>query len=380
MGTTRLWDKEEDYKKLGLKPGEVQLFESGRIIPAGRPGSEVWYFDAILDCGTKITLGCRTKTAFATDLPDAPPFAGLTLTDPDGNVITDFTSSEDYSFSSEKCDIKIGKHRITGDHKIYNLHLEAATKENAPSTVDGLEVNAAGGTGAELTFEALVEPFRQDTGRIILDENPDLFMAWIPIPSMKVSGELTIGGVTRKVTGTGYHDHRVMGVNDLYGWHHWVWGRQTLKDYSLVIYNIVSAEPYGFTQVPLFALYDNKTGKIIFQNNGSMEREIQEFSFDESTQKNWPKVIKYTLKDGSKTVEYTLKWKDILETRDFYAALPPEAQKALDERKMKPAYMRFFSQGNLKITDNDKVICDVSGDMIYEIAYNGLPDERAKFC
>jgi len=304
------------------------------------------------------------------------------MTDPEGKVFTDFTSSDDYSFSSEKCDIRVGKHRITGDHKIYNLHLEAEVKGNEISSLDAVEVNAAGATAADLTFEALVEPFRQGTGRIVLDENPNLFMGWIPIPSMKVSGEITTEGVKRKVTGIGYHDHRVMGVNDMFGWHHWVWGRQTLKDYSLVIYNIVSAEPYGFEQVPLFALYDNKTGKIIFQNNGTMVREIPESFFDKQTLRNWPKVIKYTLKDGSKTLEYTLQWKDILETRDFYAAAAadPNAKKALDDRNVKPAYMRFFSQGSLKIKEGDKVICDDSGEMIYEISYNGVPDDRADFC
>lgn len=378
MSTARFMEQTEDYEKLNMVPGVINVWEDGRQSVEGKSGSEVWYFDAILDDGSKFVGGFRTKPATASENPDDIPLMVVTVTDADGTVYSDtatYSPSESF-ISKEKCDFKCGPHSVSGDLKDYQIHIapidHTKTKEQ---TIDGLTCTALKGVGVNLYFHAEVKPFRHGAGRTVFGEDDSQFSSWLCIPRMAVEGTITVNGEERKVHGMGYHDHRCMAINDMKAWHHWLWGRQTFEDYTVVIYDLITSEAFGFVEIPLFAIYD-KNGNIIFDNDGTMVRDITEMSWEEKSRKEYPKVITYHMKKEDVEIQYSLNWKEILEVREMYWSLPEQQRAIFDQMGIQVSYNRYYSEGSLKITEKDQVT-ERSGNMIYEFAYVGKPDDSA---
>lgn len=91
-------------------------------------------------------------------------------------------------------------------------------------------------------------------------------------------------------------------------------------------------------------------------------------------------------------------WKELFELRDTYGNASANQEEALERAKkagltdmdkvvggtkelfdrahIQPVYMRFFADGNVKITKEGKT-SESSGTMIYEYNYVGCEDERA---
>lgn len=79
----------------------------------------------------------------------------------------------------------------------------------------------------------------------------------------------------------------------------------------------------------------------------------------------------------SKKVEFTIKWKQEIETRNIYKNANAAMKAAFIALNIQPVYMRYYATGTLKIIDGDQVE-ETSGDMIYEYNYMGKPDPLAK--
>lgn len=374
----RFMDRPEDYEKLGITPGIVEMHEDGRQHIPGKPGSEVWYFDAVMEDGTKFVGGFRNKPAMLSDQTEDKPLMVITITDPDGTVHSDTAT---YAMSESRigdkyCDFHCGSHYVEGNLKDYHIHIEPIDHAGATAkAIDGLSVTDEKGIGVDLNFRAEVKPFRHGAGRTLFDNNDDTFSSWLCIPRMNVRGTVTVDGRTKEMSGTGYHDHRCMALNDMYAWHHWLWGRQIFEDYTVVIYDLVTAKKYGYTKIPLFAIYD-KNGEIIFDNDGSMECDILEMQWEEISQKDYPKAIRYRVEKDETEIEYCLSWREILEVREMYWSMPEEQRKLFDQLGVQISYNRYFSDGKLKITQKGKTI-ERTGTMIYEFAYIGAPDSAA---
>ncbi len=376
MESARFLDRKEDYEKLGLVPGVVQPWEDGRMSKTGQ--CEVWYFDAVMADGSKFVGGFRTKPGTSHNPGDEPMFV-ITVTEKDGREYSDsktYPVEESELSRGVKCDVHCGPHSVVGDLKDYYIKITPLNHESdAMEKVDGLQVTAAKGVGVDLHFHALVNPFRHGAGRTVFGDNEEQYSSWFCIPSMKVEGTITINGEVRKVSGIGYHDHRVMALNDELAWHHWTWARQTLENHSLVLYDLISTQRFGFTRIPLFAVY-NKAGEVIFDNDGKVDCQILERHWDEKTKKEYPKKVKYFFEDGDKKVEYTLTWLEILEIRDFYWCLPEPVRAAFDKMNVQISYIRYYADGELKITIDGKTEVE-SGSLIYEFAYPGKPHPDA---
>lgn len=369
---TRFLDKPEDLEKLGLIKGVVQQREDGRVSPEGKPGSEVWYFDAVMDDGSKVTAGFRSKPIQNCESPVDDPVMVISITGPDGKVYADTQryAPEEAEIALDRCYYKCGPHSVEGDLKKYHLVVKPIERDaaNAAAT-DGMDCTSVKGVGVDLYMEALVEPFRHGAGRTIFNGDPQKYSSWFCIPKLTVTGTITLEGEEREVTGIGYHDHRCMMLDDMLAWHHWIWGRQHFDDYTVVIFDLVTAENYGYVRVPLFCVYD-KDGRIIFDNDGDFTCEVPEEYWNEATQKHYPKCAKYHFKDQDKEIDYTLTWIDEMEARDMYTPFPEPIRAIYDAANQKPSYMRYFSNGDMTITENGKAV-SVTGTMIYELAYCG---------
>ena len=322
-----------------------------------------------MEDGTKTVVGSRpVDPATAGDGTDSPNL-NVNITTPDGQEFVSMlrVPAEESSVGTDQCDVQFGPHYATGDLKNYDVYVEPVE-----------------GVGVDLHYEALVEPYRAGgTSHIALGDNDEYYYTDQSIPRCRVTGTVTAEGKTRNVSGTGYHDHQWFNISPLVAWHHWLWGRFYTPNYTVVIYDFVASEKFGFARVPIFGVMD-KTGKVIFDNRGETEVETTTY-YDEQTKKAYPKSSTYVFHDDDATVKFNVTWTDIIEVRDMYGATADkdhygmageQQRKAYDAMGSKPAYMRYYANGTLTMTNSEGTV-EESGDMTYEFNYPGVPDPRA---
>lgn len=365
MADARVMDRPEDFKKLGIDPDRVAPWEDGRRADPVAGNAEVWYFDAVLDDGSKAVIYTHPRTAGKLAEDGDNPDVGIIITSPDGKNFgkpLSFYPADDSSFGTDKCDIRVGPHTFVGDFKDYDIHVEPIE-----------------GVGADLHFHAEVEPFRQGgSGIIALGDDDEYFYTDLPVVRSAVTGELTYDGRTVQVTGLGYHDHQWFNINPMLAWHHWLWGRMYTEHYTVYIYDFVASERFGFTPVPFFGVQSNQTGRTIFATDGGFTRTTR-LERDETLDRDFPKVSEYvfTNKDGQ-SVQFRTEWAQQLEARDSYVLADPRTREALDGFGAHPIYSRYFSHGSVTLTGPDGRPVTETGEMIYEYPINGNPDPRAR--
>ena len=355
MKKARMMNKPEDYEKLGLKHGTVEVWEDGRR-DNGRAGAfEWWYFDCILDDGTKIVLVFAPKPSERAMNDGDLPFVQMMVTLPDGTSHTerfDYTSDE-ANFKKDYCDIRIGTHTVSGNLKEYLMKIEPIK-----------------GYGAELKFTSLGQSWRPETGYFGFGDQDEQYFTWFCVmPKGKVTGTLTLNGEIKEVNGFGYHDHQWGNIHHASAWNHWIWARQNLGDYNILVFDLVTNKDFGFKHYPI-AFIEDKDGNIIFENTENAKFEVFEEYLQEQTQKYYPKSFKYTFENNGKKVEYSLKVKSEIEVVDAYSKSPEQVRAMFDNSGLRPSYVRYEGLGELVMTEVDEQI-KRSGNLIYEMMYNG---------
>lgn len=362
MAKARVMDTKADFEKLGIDPTKVQTWEDGRRDTDEAGHNEVWYFDGILDDGGKFMVAFRPKSPYKLNEAGDEPNTNIMITTPNGETKQDFQSysSEEAYIGNDKCDLKFGPHTAVGDFKNYDVHFEPVN-----------------GVGLDLHFEALVDPFRQGNSAVVaLGDNDEYHYTYLNVPKNKVTGTLIYDGEKHEVTGLGYHDHQWMNIHPMNAWHHWLWGHLYTDKYTVMIYDFVSNERFGFERVPFFGIEDNETGHVVYMTDGNVTLDSELTT--NSTGKAFPKTSKYTFQNegDNKKVIFTVKWRDEIEIRDMYGDANEQQKAGYDQMGINPVYMRYYADGDVKIIDGDEVD-QSSGDMIYEYNYLGKEDERA---
>lgn len=375
MARARLMDRPEDYARLGLKPDMIEQWEDGRRMPPTAGAFEWWYFDAILDDETKVAIVFHTSAQNnAKDEIDHPDIQ-IRITPPDGSehpAEARYLASE-ASFSTTTCDVRIGPHRFSGDLTDYVIKV-------APTE----------GLAADLRLHSLGSPYRPGTGYIGLGDSDENFFTWFcVVPRGEVSGTITIDGQTREVHGYGYHDHQWLDVNAMLTWNHWLWARQSFDDHSLLLFDFVASERYGFKRFPICFVQDAE-GKTIFENHDTVDSTIVKSYVDDVSGKSYPETSRYVFDHGHSRLEYTLTATQKLEVRDIYKEAPEQIKKKLgsilgpligwipamlvrnkfDKEGIHPSYTRYGANGDLSLTiDNNTV--ERKGHLIYEYLFPG---------
>ena len=355
MKPMRLMDRPEDYSRLNVQPQKVAPWEDGRR-DTSRPGAfEWWYFDAILDDGTKVVSVFmpkhRENLAHDGDLPHVH----LQLTLPDGTQHVEAFQyrADEASFRKEACDVKIGAHHFAGDLQTYSV-----------------KVNAERGWGADLKLESLGEPWRPGTGYFGFGEHDEQYFTWLcVVPKGRVTGTITLDGQVRTVTGFGYHDHQWGNIFHALAWNHWVWARQNAGDYNILVFDLVAGREYGFKRHALTFVQD-ASGRVLFQNTGAGGFEVPDEYRQDKTDKMVPRVMKYTFENGGKRLEYVLRAQRELDITDAYSDAPPPARARFDAMQLRPTYTRWAGEGHLVLTDGNNVT-DRTSSLIYEMVYSG---------
>jgi hypothetical protein len=297
------------------------------------PGSfEWWYFDAHFEDGSTAVIVYATKPIIN---PRAPllPNLSLTITRPDGHKTAEFTlpPASEFSAAKEACDVHMGPSHVHQENKsgrwTYTLHAETKTQS------------------ADLVFTGLVPPWRQGAGKGYYGDLQHFF-AWLPtIPYGTVEGTLTYDGQTRRVRGTGYHDHNWGNVPLPSILDHWTWGRAHVGDYSLIFVEQIAARKYGSQRLPVFLLA--KGDKVLADDARLLTMQAREI-VRHSSGREYPLSVDFLWTSGDQSVRLSLREPQLIEATSLLGALPP-FQRRLARLVANPYYFRFNAKLELSI-------------------------------
>ena len=225
----------EDFAHFGLG-NAIEAREDGRRTPQTPEYFEWWYFDGLLDDGTVVVVWFGDNWLYgshkrAVDIELTPPGKATR------RIMRTF--DEPGRFSSEHADIAIGPHRFEGDLKSYAIHVDSKD---------------AGGLGCDLVLSRTVPSYRPATGHIVAGDK--VFAWFVAVPEGAISGALTVDGVTRQVTGSGYHDHNWGNVSPADLFDNWWWGRGVSGGHTIIASEIHGKAAVGGSSIPLFFIGD----------------------------------------------------------------------------------------------------------------------------
>ena len=283
MGSVRLYKPEE----VGMTR-EIQPWEDGLRTGEKSGHYEWWYFDSKYADGSSLVIIFYTKpvTSFGKKFQ---PHVTLNYIHPNGTEVRTKVESKDFSFSRERCDVRIGDCYIKGDLERYEIYFKNDEAE------------------CSLTLDRSVPSWRPESGHIYFGETD--FFAWLPsVPEGKVSGTLNVGGEPTVLSGTGYHDHNwgnklmILLMND------WYWGRAKIGDYVVVSSYIYANKKDGYKATPIFMLA--KDGKVLTGDAAKhLKYEEKDFIKDDYTGRHVARTLVYDYDETEGGVRYRITYK-----------------------------------------------------------------------
>lgn len=348
-----LLDKPNDYAKLGINPNEIELWEDGLRDTSEPNHFEWWYFDCMLNNGTKVVIQFLSKNgkSFASKKYHPTLFYKVTL--PDGKQIDKeiHVPAKDITWSKEKCDVHFGNHYCKGDLKHYELHIDM---------IDGM--------AADLVLDSTAKPYRPGTSYFQFGDEDKYYTWFCVVPRGNVNGTITVNGKIESVTGTGYHDHQWGSINFHKYWNHWIWARQSYEDYSLLLFDFFTNDEYGNERFPIIFIQDND-GNIVFECHDKVKCQIEKNYKDSASGKIYPSALSYIFEKNGTTVKYALKADKTIEAKGKNN-LPFSMKIVMNLMHIQASYSRYTAVGHLElISDNTTIVRDNS--MIYEIMCPG---------
>jgi hypothetical protein len=310
-----------DFATLGI--GEkIAIWEDGRRTPKSADNFEWWYFDGLLDDGTVVVVWFGDNWFYGSH--DRAVTVELTIPgNPTRRVMRNF--KEPGSFATDRADIKIGPHQFKGDLDTYFIHVDPAE---------------TGGVGCDLTLRRRVASYRPATGYI---EAGKRFFAWlVPVPEGAVTGTLTADGVTRQVTGSGYHDHNWGNISPAKLFDNWWWGRGRSGEHTIIASELHGNPAVGGTTIPLFFIGDEHQVEVnAFGSNVSTIKGDAVRHPDSKHKRPIGSGISFTAADGSRA-EFKIS-DHLLKSADLVADESMVVRAAAWALSKNPWYTRFES-------------------------------------
>ena len=353
------------YEKMGLKRGEVELWEDGSRVDGRRGSYEWWYYDSHYPDGTVLVLFFFSKMPINVDGP-IKPIASAELTLPDGSSFSEevYATIKESHYAKDRCDVRIGECYCRGDLKHYDVVFKGKTMS------------------VSLTLDGTIRAWRSQTGSIFFGDNEEHYFAWLPaIPEGVAVADITYdGGKELHLEGSGYHDHNWGNISMMKLMHHWYWGRARIGNYKVISSWITAERRYGYHEHDVFMIA--RDGEIIGDNSNHTLRFIPEDRYiDEYTGKPvYGKVIyEYTTEQNE---EYRITYArsgDINKTR-FVDVLPKPLGLLAKLIGFDGGYLRFEGTATVERIANGEVAERVSDPAVWELMYFGksCADERYK--
>lgn len=369
--TVRVMDQDRDYIRMGTKKGIIEVWEDGKRDDDRAGVYEWWYFDMILNDGSKAVIHFNTKDNKTIGKDGTIPSVVLKITSPDGKEYKDnvVLTKEEASFGTAKCDVKFGPHYLEGDLKTYHIHVAHTGGISGKDRAGG--EGEASDVGADLILKSTSKPWRPGAGGFTFGDDEKGYFTWLcAVPRGIVTGTLFYNGEEHAVTGAGYHDHQWGNMKHNSTWDHWIWGRQDFGDYAILVFDIGTQKAFGNKRLSMMFLED-KDGNLVMEDVKEPKCKFLEEYKEELSGKMYPKVIEYIFKEGNKKLKYTISQAYELESRDPTLQLSKPLKAMLKLKGMHPSTSRNFATGKMEYTNgNKRVIRD--GAMIYEFVYMGL--------
>lgn len=349
-----LLDRPEDFKRLGINPERIEEWEDGVHDNGASNHFEWWYFDCILDDGTKVVIQFLSKNGRYIASGEYHPVIFFKVTMPDGRQIDKEYNLKlkDIHWSKDTCDVHFGPHYFKGNLKHYEIHMELK---------DGM--------AADLAMDSISKPYRPGTSYFQFGE-PDKYYTWLcVVPRGKVSGNITVDGKTWNVGGFGYHDHQWGSINFHKYWNHWIWARQSFDDYSMLLFDFFTNEEFGNKRFPILFIQD-ENGNLVFENaSGDVKCHVEKHYTDDASGKEYPSKLAYEFEQDGMTVAYSLEAKDTIEKKGI-RNVPFAMRMAMRAMKLQASYARYVANGELKV-QSAGMNFDRKGSLIYEIMCPG---------
>lgn len=345
------------FKREGNSPDHIAEWEDGFRTSGVKNAFEWWYFDAHLNDGSSLIMMFYSKTVFDANGPIKPQ-ATFELSTPDGKKIEKirYAGEGDYSFSTKTCDVRIGPCTFKGNLKEYHIHYE----------IDDIK--------ADVKLVGRVPAWRQSNAYDYFGDKEDLYFAWLPsVPDGDVEAEITIAGVKKNYTGTGYHDYNWGNVNMASILHHWYWGRAKVGNYNIITANVISGKQYGYAPLCTFLLAENNE---IVVGSSDMYKYVtfsgtKQFT-DPVTGKPVLNDIIFDYDDGQKHYRVTYIRKNDISKYKMKDSMPGFTRFLLTLAGFDGAYHRFVGEVSVeKIVDGKVVekVTEPSG--VWELMYFG---------
>jgi len=264
----RLADSDADYARLGLKRGQVELWEDG-MRTSGEAGSyEWWYFDSHLDDGSSLVVTFYTKWILQPKGPEAPMIiVNLDRPGKPTQQVTIHATPEQFSASKARCDVRVKDSYFRGDLHTYQIKV----------VDDRLTI--------EVELVGQVPSWRPATGFTYFGAHDEHTFAWMPaVPQGKVTVTLTEkNSAPETLTGVGYHDHNWGDVVMSQLLNHWYWGRAQAGPYSVIAAYLYAEKEYGRTELPQILIA--KDGRIVADQASKVRLTLEDVSVDAKSKK-----------------------------------------------------------------------------------------------
>ncbi|MCF6184784.1 MAG: hypothetical protein L3J56_09220 [Bacteroidales bacterium] len=352
-----------DYKKFGLKSGNIPEIREDGIRTDGKKGTyEWWYFDAHLDDGTTVVIVFYTKP-FTEIKKGLIPFISINIDRPDGTSIKKphYGKVEEFSASDKTCDVKIGENYFRGDLKNYEIHFK-----DEELTVD-------------VKMHRTTESWRPKTGHFIYGNSGKEFAWLVPVPKGEAEISYSYKGKTYNLKGSCYHDHNFGNANMADVINHWYWSRAEVGPYTVIAAELISVKEYDSEPVIVYCL--SKNGKTLADDGEKVKLFRIYGKMNPAGERPVSNILKFIYEDENESVkyEYTLTRKTNLMELKLLDALihnPVKRKLAIAVSGLDPAYFRMSGTANLKIYKNDcKTEEYTSNKAIWELMYFGRPYE-----
>jgi predicted secreted hydrolase len=311
---------------------------------------EWWYFQGKLDDNSTEQITLLTKPWVDNNGP-LQPYATIAITTPNGTHLGGLTKVDTSQFKAARntMNVTMGDTWARGDLNTVKLHF--APTEN--------------GVGADLVYESAAPPTRfGGSGMWFFDPSLTRFSATNdPMPFAKIHGNLTYGGQSHSVEGTGYIDKQWGTVNWNQDYNGWYWSTGHYGNYTIDMFVLTASAAYNNQQtVDAYLAKGDGPSKVLVETmKGVTAHASGKNITSPSGVHTYPEILTLQWKNGSNSATLTL-------TNPSIIAHPSPIVNTNATIYGTPEYMRLGGIGTLNVQWEGRNET-ASAPAIWEVSY-----------